>query len=195
MKKFLTFAFASLVCIGLRAGSPENSYVETWLQYVPSAMHMGLGLVGVTPQNNFIGRAMELGFAAAAEIAIVDGAMKPLIHEERPDGSAFNSFPSGHTATAFAGAELVRLEYGWGWGAGAYALAAGVGAMRVVHKRHWWWDTMAGAGVGVLSANIGRWLMRPAADLLHMDTNVKITFAPVVDPTSGVYCASLALNF
>lgn len=29
----------------------------------------------------------------------------------RPDGSAKNYFPSGHTATAFMGAELLRKEY------------------------------------------------------------------------------------
>ena len=30
---------------------------------------------------------------------------------ERPDGSSRNSFPSGHTATAFMGAEFFRKEY------------------------------------------------------------------------------------
>ena len=116
--------------------------------------------------------------------------------EERPDGSAFNSFPSGHSATAFMGAELVRHEYGWGWGGAAYALATSVAVLRVVHQRHWWWDTLAGAGVGILSANIGYWLMEPVENLLGISKPAgQIALCPTVDPMSGAVCATFAMRF
>ena len=194
MTKRLFSALLSLVLFcGVCRGTDENAYVETWLQYVPSLGAVGLGLAGVKAENPFASRCVELGLAAVAEIALVNGILKPLVNEERPDGSAFNSFPSGHTATAFAGAELMRLEYGWGWGGAAYALSAGVGALRVYHQRHWWWDTVAGAGAGILSANVGRQLLNPTLRLFGLEA--KAAFSPVVCPSEGVYCATLSLSF
>lgn len=80
---------------------------------------------------------------------------------QRPDGSAFNSFPSGHTATAFVGAEVLRREY-WHvspWiGITGYAVAAGTGFLRMYNNRHWLTDVLAGAGIGILSVEIAYWL-------------------------------------
>lgn len=65
--------------------------------------------------------------------------LKSLTKIERSDGSSRNSFPSGHTATAFAGAELLRKEY---WdvspliGIAGYIVAAGTGFFRMYNNRH-----------------------------------------------------------
>lgn len=88
-------------------------------------------------------------------------AMKNITKVERPDGSARNSFPSGHTATAFMGAELLRREY-WDvspWiGVAGYAIAAGTGFFRMYNNRHWLTDVIAGAGIGILSVQAAYWL-------------------------------------
>lgn len=84
---------------------------------------------------------------------------KYLVSERRPDGTDYKSFPSGHTATAFMGAELVREEFGNAWGAGAYFVAAGVGLQRIYKERHWPHDVLAGAAFGFLSARVGYWLL------------------------------------
>ncbi|GBU23385.1 phosphatidic acid phosphatase [Fibrobacteres bacterium R8-0-B4] len=60
------------------------------------------------------------------------------------------SFPSGHTAWAFAGAAYWQRRYGWKAGAPAYALAAAVGCSRVWSKNHYWTDVAAGAAVGTI---------------------------------------------
>lgn len=39
-------------------------------------------------------------------------ALKSLIHEKRPDGSGNDSFPSGHTAIAFAAVRFYDKRYG-----------------------------------------------------------------------------------
>jgi membrane-associated phospholipid phosphatase len=60
------------------------------------------------------------------------------------------------------GAELVRLEYGSDtpWIAvAAYAIASGTSIMRVWNEKHWFTDVLAGAGMGMLSARIGWWLL------------------------------------
>lgn len=68
---------------------------------------------------------------------------------------------SGHTATAFMGAELLRREF-WGvspWiGITGYAVAAGTGAFRMVNNRHWFTDVVAGVGIGILSVEAAYWL-------------------------------------
>ena len=90
--------------------------------------------------------------------ALVNG-IKYSTKVERPDGSTSNSFPSGHTATAFMAATILHKEYGltrslW-YSVGGYAVATGIGAFRVMNNRHWVSDVMMGAGIGILSTELG----------------------------------------
>lgn len=142
---------SQLVCNAQRS---EYSYWETYGQYVPLLTAGFLGCTGLESHDTFGVRALKIGGALVSEGVIVK-SLKYVVDEERPDGRAHNSFPSGHTATAFNGAELVRYEYGTWWGVGAYGLATAVGLSRVYHKRHYIWDVGAGALFGVLSARIG----------------------------------------
>ena len=82
--------------------------------------------------------------------------------KERPDNSAHNSFPSGHTFTAFVGAEIIRREFGkeYPWLAVAgYTVATLVGLMRIHNNRHWAGDVLAGAGLGILSTTLVYWTL------------------------------------
>lgn len=184
----------------------ESRYAETYLQYVPIAMDLGLGFTGVECSHNFMDRVVMGSMAFITEALIVN-VLKYTVREERPDGTARNSFPSGHSATAFMGAELTRMEYGNAWGAGAYGVATATSVLRVVHDRHWWWDCIAGAGIGVLSAQIAGWLMPSVQDLLdnwgvysffgtsRSPVFENVTVNALADPSSGTYGASLALRF
>lgn len=194
MKRSLLTLFLSLACTFAGARSYDARYAETYIQYVPAVTDLCLGFCGVQPKHNAAGRAIELGIAYGCEIVAVNLILKNCVREERPDGRSFNSFPSGHTAMAFVGAELVRKEYGWTWGAGAYAVAASVGVLRVCHQRHWWWDACAGAGIGILCANAGCLLLEPVERLLGIN-ETSIAFAPTVDPVSGALCAQICYRF
>ena len=131
---------------------------DDYVQYVPVALYLTLDFAGLKAEHSF---GERVAVAAVTYIAVtgISQSVKYMVREPRPDTGARNSFPSGHTTTAFAGAELVRSEYGWGVGMGAYALAATVGFMRMYNNRHWFNDVLAGAGVGILSARIGYWLL------------------------------------
>ena len=105
-------------------------HFDDYIQYIPSAAYLGLGFA-VTPKHGFAERSLA-ACTAWATTALLVLPVKHAVGELRPDGSARNSFPSGHTATAFVGAELVRLEYGGWWGdrhllgeCGVLAAAAG----------------------------------------------------------------------
>lgn len=157
MKKFIFVPLIFLLtCLPCRAQKGEYSYPETWMQYTPALFALAAPVVGIERRHEFAYRLLDVACTYAAQAAIVY-PVKYLVREPRPDASANNSFPSGHSAAAFAGAELIRLEYGDTWGTVFYAGALYVAAMRVAHNRHWWWDTLGGAAVGVLSAHIGDW--------------------------------------
>ena len=55
----------------------------------------------------------------------------------------------------------MRLEYGResGWiGAAGYAVALATGLLRIYNDRHWAGDVLAGAGIGVLTADLTWWV-------------------------------------
>lgn len=76
--------------------------------------------------------------------------LKPTVDRERPDGGS-GSFPSGHTASAFAGAGYLQIRYGWAYGVPAYLAASFVGYSRVEADRHWTSDVVAGAAIGIIA--------------------------------------------
>lgn len=187
-----------------RAGGPERKF-DDYLQYVPIVAELGLGLAGVPARHGFADRVIETAVGCIA-LGAVSWTMKAVIDSPRPNGVDARSFPSGHTDWVFFGAEMVRLEYGWGWGAGAYAVATTVAVMRNYNNWHWMSDCLAGAGLGILTARVGYWLLEPTKRALHIRTGswgsgrpeqpaVSAVFAPTVDPLSGTVCTTLALRF
>lgn len=133
-----------------------QTHVDDYLQWSPAAAVIGLNLLGIRGEKSF---EDELGIYAVSTI-IMAGAvygLKHISHEERPDYSSFTSFPSGHTATAFAAAEWLRMEY-WDrspWiGIAGYGAATSVGVLRLYNNKHWFSDVIAGAAIGFLSTRI-----------------------------------------
>lgn len=113
-------------------------------------------MIGVKGKNDFANRTALFIKSELLTAAIVF-PLKKITAEPRPDTGELNSFPSGHTAQAFAAATFMAKEYGhispW-YSVGAYTVATGIGAMRILNDRHWVSDVLAGAAVGILSTNI-----------------------------------------
>lgn len=169
--------------------------VDDYLQYLPVAAYLGLDYIGVKAKHSFVERVCA-GATSYLTMAILVNSTKQLVDSKRPDSNATNSFPSGHTATVFTGAELVRKEYGWQAGLGAYVVACGVGFMRVWNDRHWFTDVLAGAGVGILSANIGYWMLPVWQDLFNLKKlNTAIAVAPYYNHFNKEFGAGMAMVF
>ena len=83
--------------------------IDDYSQYAPALSVYALNLCGIKGKNNLRDRTIILGTSFLLLSATVL-SLKSLTKVERPDGTA-NSFPSGHTATAFAGAEFLWQEY------------------------------------------------------------------------------------
>jgi PAP2 superfamily protein len=101
--------------------------------------------------------------------------LKYSVEKWRPSGSNTQSFPSGHTMGAFAGASFIQQRYGSRFGIPAYLAAAFTGVSRVDSENHFMDDVVAGASISMLST----WYwVSPISDT----ANVK----PVVTESGGV---------
>ncbi|MET3026179.1 phosphatase PAP2 family protein [Flavobacterium sp. UW10123] len=138
----------------------EKVTIDDFSQYAPAASVYALNAFGVKGKNNMRDRSVILVTSYVIMATTVLG-LKSISHVERPDGSSNNSFPSGHTATAFMGAEFLYQEYKdksiW-YGIAGYAVATGTGLFRIYNNRHWLTDVAAGAGIGILSTKIAYWI-------------------------------------
>lgn len=169
--------------------------VDDYLQYFPLATHLGLGFIGVKPKHAFRER-FAVAATASVALATMVNAVKYAVREKRPDSNTRNSFPSGHTATAFMGAELVRSEYGNAYGAGAYAVATGIAVLRVYNDRHWLNDVIGGVGFGILSARIGYWLLPCERKLFRWKSgDPSVSALPSYNPVDHSVGISVCRNF
>lgn len=161
--------------------------VDDFSQYAPLAAAYGLRLCGIKGLHDYVDLTIISGTAYLLTSLSVYG-VKTITRVERPDGSTRNSFPSGHTATAFAGAEILRREY-WKvspWiGVAGYAVAAGTGFLRMYNNRHWLTDVVAGAGFGILSAQAAYWLYPVITKtFFHKRHDANIYLSPYITPES-----------
>jgi PAP2 superfamily len=140
-----------------------STKADNYLQFAPAVAVYALNVSGLNGKNNFRDRTM-IYLISNAVMEVIVYAGKTTAHKLRPDGSAYNSFPSGHTATAFVGAEFFYQEYKdvspW-YGVAGYVLATTTGVLRMYNNRHWFSDVVAGAGVGIASTKLS-YLIYPA---------------------------------
>src|SRR5690606_7559279 len=129
---------------------------DDYLQHAPIVIVYGLNGLGVKGKNDFANRTAIL-IKSEMMVGMLTFSLKRITAVPRPDTKRLTSFPSGHTAQAFATATFMAKEYGhkniW-YSIGAYSVATGVGAMRVMNNRHWMSDVLVGAGIGILSTNL-----------------------------------------
>jgi hypothetical protein len=137
----------------------ENDF-DDYAQYAPYAAVFAFDAAGIRSQHSSLRKVSTIGTAIAINLAVVQG-MKYSIAEPRPDGSSNNSFPSGHTATAFMGAHLFHKEYKHKspfYSIAAYTLATVTGVFRQLNNRHWVSDVFAGAGIGIGTTELAYFL-------------------------------------
>ena len=150
--------------LDIRNGVVDDNHkklsIDDFLQYTPALSVYALNNMGVQGKNNLKDRSIVLGTSMVFVLATVT-ALKKITKVERPDGSNFDSFPSGHTALAFAGAEFLYQEYKdvsvW-YGVSGYVIATATGAFRIYNNKHWLTDVATGAGIGILSTKAAYWL-------------------------------------
>ena len=132
--------------------------IDDYTQFFGPALTVGLKLGGYEGRSDWP-RLLASAAMSYGLMAILVNGIKYTAKEMRPDGSTANSWPSGHTATSFVGATMLHKEYGltrspW-FSVAGYGVATATGVMRVLNNRHWVSDVMSGAGIGILSTELG----------------------------------------
>lgn len=147
-----------------------NRHLDDYMQYAPAAVMLGMKAAGVQSRSSW-GRMLVSDAFSALLMGGVVNTLKQTTNVERPDGSNKHSFPSGHTATAFMTATMFTKEYGHKspWvGVGAYSVATATGLMRMANNKHWLSDVLTGAGIGILSTEVGYYF----ADLIFREKGI-----------------------
>lgn len=156
----------------------RNAYVPTfrhkyddYLQYAPAALMLGLKIGGVKSYSSW-GRMLTADAFSVAIMATLVNGIKYTAKSQRPNSGSHNSFPSGHSATAFMAATMLHKEYGmrspW-YSVAGYTLATVTAYSRLLNNRHWISDVLAGAGVGIISTELGYWI----AGLIFKDKGIE----------------------
>ena len=171
----LTFAGVPVFLAGIIAKSEKRAFrqndgtkhvlltdfktkIDDYSQFFGPAVTVGLKLGGVEGRSDW-GRLLASSALSYGIMAGLVNSIKYTAKEMRPDGSTANSWPSGHTATAFVGATILHKEYGltrspW-YSVAGYGVATATGVMRVLNNRHWVSDVLSGAGIGIMSGELG----------------------------------------
>ena len=160
----------------------ESDHEQTWLARSISALAEPRGALPLLALAYGVGRfdhrpamlrAASRGAAAFGLAAAGAGVLKVLVGRERPDAGGdpdelfpfslagrHESFPSGHTAAAFALAATAAHEIHSPLAAPlAYGAAGAVAWSRLYRNVHWSSDVVAGALVGIGSAQLARRLL------------------------------------
>ncbi len=165
---------------------------DDYMQYAPAGAMLIMKACGYESRSSWGRMLTSDAFSAAIMAAAVNG-IKYTVARPRPDGSRNNSFPSGHTATAFMAATMFHKEYGWRnpwYSIGGYTAAAVTGVSRIMNNRHWMTDVMAGAAIGIGSVHLGYYL----TDLIFKGKGISDSFEKpsfIYDTSEKHYVAEL----
>ncbi|MBR4119364.1 MAG: phosphatase PAP2 family protein [Bacteroidales bacterium] len=149
---------------------------DDYIQYLSIATKYIMKVAGVKGRSSW-GRMITSDlFSVALMVGSVE-LLKHTIDSPRPNGEDNHSFPSGHTATAFMSATLLNKEYGHlsPWiPVASYTVASLTAMGRQFNSEHWVSDLFVGAGIGIVSAELGYYF----ADLIFKDKGLLYKAVP-----------------
>lgn len=156
------------------------AHADDYVQFAPAVALYGLNLMGIKGKNSLLD-ATGIYVLSSAIMGGSVSVLKKTTHRLRPNGSGYNSFPSGHTANAFAAAEFLNQEYKdvspW-YGYAGYTVATATGILRLYNNKHWVSDVVTGAGFGILSTKLSYLLYPKLKRLITGSGGVNYTVAP-----------------
>lgn len=141
-----------------------HSSAADYIMWSPSASVYMLDALKVKTEHNFTQHLI----IEAGSVFITGGiglGMRIISKQIKVYNDGDTKFPSGHTANAFRGAEILHQElkrknpvisYS------GYIAATAVGLLRIYGKDHYLSEVIAGAGLGIFSTKLTYWLFNKA---------------------------------
>jgi membrane-associated phospholipid phosphatase len=137
-----------------------HTNAEEYLMWVPSASLYLMDAFKVKTKHSF----QEHLLLDAGSIIVTGGigyVMRKVTGNIKEYNTQGTKFPSGHTANAFRGAEILHQELKDSHkiiSYSGYLVATTVGVLRIYNKNHLLTEVLAGAGLGILSAKLTYWI-------------------------------------
>ena len=173
-----------------------HSRLDNYTQYLPLATVYGLNVVGIKGKNDLLNVTMLYALSSFINSTITKN-LKTITKERRPDAQSYDAFPSGHTSTAFANAEIMHQEFKhlspW-YSVAGYSFGVATGSMRMLNNRHWLSDVVAGAGVGILSTHLAYFIYPLLKEKINTALLGKEKFMLAPMYLDGSYGLTLGLN-
>lgn len=173
----------------------QPAHFDDALQYMPGLSVYVLNGLGISGKNNLLDATRQYLISSFLMMVVVQSG-KAITRLRRPDGFGTNTFPGGHTATAFVAAEFLHQEFKdkspWISIAG-YSMATIVGYMRIYNNRHWLKDDIAGAGIGMGITRLVYWIYPKVKYRIFKDKSSSTILLPYYQ--KGAMGLSLVHNF
>ena len=139
-----------------------STSVDFYLKWIPYATVFILNLTGVKTKSDWKKQVLITAATDGIRYLITDN-LKKMVKEHRPAPHIGNrSFPSGHTSSSFAAGQFMHRELKSSIPVLSYAgYVAGVAnaTIRIYKSKHWLKDVVAGAVIGLVSANLAYFLV------------------------------------
>ena len=173
-----------------------HTSADDYLRYVPFIALYGYELFGIKGKHNLKDKTSLVLLTVVISLGSTK-ILKTVVDKERPNGYDFKSFPSGHAATAFTGAELINQEYGdlspW-YSIAGYTVASATSILRIYSNDHWFSDVVAGAGVGILSTKL-TYIVYPHLKNLLLNKKKELNILAVPSYQNGALGISISGRF
>jgi len=134
-----------------------STSVDFYLKWIPYAAVFILKLIGVKTRSDWKKQVLTMAATDGIRYLITDN-LKKTVKEHRPAPSVGNrSFPSGHTSSAFAAAQFMHRELKSTipvLSCVGYVAGVANATIRIYKSRHWLKDVVAGAVIGIVSAQL-----------------------------------------
>lgn len=183
--------------------SDQNSVYSQISEPFGNPVKMGLLALGTYYASGYLQKEKLQGASSAALQSMLTAGLaamtlKLLLHRERPEeqlnldpyrfnGPSFSSenlsFPSGHSATAFALASSLSAYFqnDWRLSLPLYLLASATAYQRIRDFKHWPSDVVAGALLGIwIGQKIGTWQREKSSHIsfgLSSDRNSSLSLS------------------
>jgi len=175
-----------------KVGNNYQNELDDYIQYVPYAQIYLGDIIGIKAKNHWFDQTKNIVIGGILT-TVITHSLKRGVGKERPDASSNYSFSSGHTAAAFLGATILYQEYkdtSPMYAYSGYLFATSTGGLRIMNNKHWVSDVLAGAGIGILVANI-IYYIEPLKNWNPFKKSKNITFSPMINGNEFTFIAAL----
>ena len=160
-----------------RKDSVNQIHIDDYMEWGMLSWVFICDLMG-KEKHSWIDQLCLVGLGEIINAGLTRGT-KYLVNERRPDGGKY-SFPSGHKEFKDSNPWLAYS---------GYALGLFVAGSRIYNNRHWVADVIAGAGYGILAAELSYLIYFPIrnaiAEKINLRRDRKLLLSPVLNEQGG----------